>query len=348
LEQIAERLLAQEMRIGIIETSNAVEQLRPEWESLWARIPQAGPFQNPDWLLPWWRHIGNGQLFFLTIRDGAELVGIAPFYVHSDGGVRQLTLLGNGVSDTCDLLIDPNCPGAEAALAHEIERCGACWDCYDFRDLPASSILIHLCRGGVCGTLSEDTPCVVLGLANWLAGGERAPCKKLLADLRRCRRRAEEIGPVRIELTQGDAVSDALEALFQIHASRWNALGASGMLCGASVQAFHHEVAERFARRGWLRLCRLYVGHRLAAVTYGFCVRRRAYYYIGGFDPEFSRLGAGRIILDEVIRQAAQEGAAEFDFLRGEEGYKLRWGGRPRPQYRVKSPPVSHVSRDVA
>jgi CelD/BcsL family acetyltransferase involved in cellulose biosynthesis len=45
------------------------------------RLPGATPFQHPDWLLPWWRHIGGGVLFVIAIQDGGEL---APFYVHAD------------------------------------------------------------------------------------------------------------------------------------------------------------------------------------------------------------------------------------------------------------------------
>jgi hypothetical protein len=35
----------------------------------------------PGWLLAWWRHIApdNALLRAIEIRDGAELVGLAPF-----------------------------------------------------------------------------------------------------------------------------------------------------------------------------------------------------------------------------------------------------------------------------
>jgi len=69
-----------------------------------------------------------------------------------------------------------------------------------------------------------------------------------------------------------------------------------------------------------------------------FCVKRRGYSYIGGFAPEFAQLGAGRLIMNAIIDQAAAEGATEFDFLRGQEDYKLRWGGKIVQQYRVALP----------
>jgi CelD/BcsL family acetyltransferase involved in cellulose biosynthesis len=104
------------------------------------------------------------------------------------------------------------------------------------------------------------------------------------------------------------------------------------------VEAFHHEVAQRFAQRRWLRLYRLYFGTRMAAANYGFYLRSRAYSYIGGFDPDLANLSPGRIIIHQAICDAAQEGAVEFDFLRGAEEYKYRWGGKTRAQHRLRSP----------
>jgi CelD/BcsL family acetyltransferase involved in cellulose biosynthesis len=35
-----------------------------------------------------------------------------------------------------------------------------------------------------------------------------------------------------------------------------------------------------------------------------------------------------------AMREAAREGASEFDLLRGGEAYKRRWGAEPRPTFR--------------
>jgi hypothetical protein len=52
--------------------------LRPEWRALWRRCPAATPFQSPAWLLPWWRHLGGGELLAIAVRDGERLVGDGP------------------------------------------------------------------------------------------------------------------------------------------------------------------------------------------------------------------------------------------------------------------------------
>jgi len=58
--------------------------------------------------------------------------------------------------------------------------------------------------------------------------------------------------------------------------------------------------------------------------------RRRFYYYLGGFDPEYARISPGQV--DDRPRDYASdcEGACEFDFLRGQEDYKYKWGATNR------------------
>jgi CelD/BcsL family acetyltransferase involved in cellulose biosynthesis len=326
------------MQVGEIEKPGELEKLRPEWVALWQRTA-AGPFQHPDWLLTWWRHLGNGELWTVTVRDRDRLVAVAPFCIYSDDTrrIRQLTLVGNGISDSCDILLDPDAPGAGQALAGRLLVRQHYWRSYDFRDLPANSFLVQLVRDRFGAPAIEDAPCVVLPLDHWRASPAGSGPARIVADLRRCRRRAEELGRVRIELAATSQLFEAFAGLFSLHSSRWRALGQHGVLDGTGLQDFHREVAERFAERRWLRLYRLFFGDTLAATNYGFCLRSRAYSYIGGFDPALARLSPGKMIIHRFISESVAEGAAEFNFLRGAEEYKFRWGGKCRWQYRLRS-----------
>jgi CelD/BcsL family acetyltransferase involved in cellulose biosynthesis len=54
-----------------------------------------------------------------------------------------------------------------------------------------------------------------------------------------------------------------------------------------------------------------------------------------GFDPKLKRMSPGAIIIAHAIQEAISRGLKEFDFLRGSESYKYRWGARDRETYRV-------------
>ncbi len=49
------------------------------------------------------------------------------------------------------------------------------------------------------------------------------------------------------------------------------------------------------------------------------------YYYQTGISLEGEKKSAGRVLLSLFIEQAFAEGCREFDFLRGNEGFKYFW-----------------------
>src|SRR4051794_28751412 len=87
---------------------SGLEALAPEWRRLF-EASLAGPFQSPDWLIPWARTFISQGLWTLAMRRAGRLIGLAPLFVHTRArdGARQLTLLGNGISDHLDLIAAP-------------------------------------------------------------------------------------------------------------------------------------------------------------------------------------------------------------------------------------------------
>src|SRR3954471_8664082 len=64
------------LHVQPVTTGAQLEALRSEWQELWLRDPKATPFQSPSWLIPWWHHLGQGELLSLALRDhGEKLVG---------------------------------------------------------------------------------------------------------------------------------------------------------------------------------------------------------------------------------------------------------------------------------
>lgn len=317
-----------------VESSDELLRLYPEWRELWARVPSATPFQSPDWLLPWWRHLGCGNLFVLTLRRGGRLVGIAPFCIRNDcEGRRRLLAVGNGVSDYFDALLEPTIqnPGAALLLAHLVRRADL-WDTCDLRELPPEAALLTApSPHGLADECSELEPCPVLTLpATDGALRDRVPAITL-RNLRQATRRAAALGRVGIERAEPDTLPVLLEALFSLHASRWRERGQAGVLATAAVRAFHRDVAAAFLSNGVLRLYALRVGETIAAVYYGFLSHGRAYAYLSGFNPRPPRQSYGTLVIGHAIKEAILEGAREFDFLRGREAYKYAWGAVDRP-----------------
>jgi len=325
-------------RLERLTSLDQLELLRPEWAELWGRCPSATPFQSPDWLIAWWRHLGQGELWVLALRDETHLRAVAPFVI-TEAPVscqRQLLLLGTGISDYLDLLIEPEFESvaAEAILSY-LDSHHDSWDVGDFQQLPGTSALLALeTLPGWKSQITVQEVCPVLRLPS---DEQELPAYvplQMMAKLRYYRKRAEKAAPTQVEAVDADNFQDLFESLLRLHQARWGARGQNGVLADERLKEFHREVARRFLARGALRLYGLRVGAETVASLYAFSHRRRSFYYLGGFKPEFAPLSPGTLMIGYAIEQAIQEGAAEFDFLRGREAYKYLWGARGRLNYR--------------
>ena len=318
------------MRIACILSDAEMRDLVPEWTALWRRVPGVTPFQSPAWLMAWWKHFGTGAPRVLTARAGERLAGVLPLYALAESCVRKLLPIGIGLSDYIDALVEPAFPDAGAAMLAAVADIPDWDECY-LPDLPQGGVL-HGARGpaGLAEERGNSVPCPVLKLPDSEAAlGEVVP-RKTLRDLRQAASRAEAAGGVRIETADAGTLPSMLDDLFRLHKARWRSRGEPGVLADPTVRAFHSDAAPSLAAEAMLRLYRLHIGERVAAVYYGFAWRGRSYAYIGGFDPDMPRLSPGALILHYAIGQAIAEGSREFDFLRGGEAYKYAWGAVDR------------------
>jgi CelD/BcsL family acetyltransferase involved in cellulose biosynthesis len=330
------------LEIEEITTTEGLEQLRPEWSALWASCPTATPFQAPEWLIPWWRHIGEGTLWTLALRHAGCLVGLAPLYIYVKPGttVREVFPVGIATTDYLDALFAPGftCCGAAAVLAHLDAHCQR-WDVCDWQQLrPTSALLrVPLPEGWQEETTVQDT-CPVLALPATVEAWRGRLSPRLSKHLRYAWRRLEKLGAVSVERASQENLHALLASLLHLHSARWSARGSMGVLAPTGVQKAHQETVPGLLALGLLRFYSLRLADDIVASFYGFthtaAGKKRAYFYLSGFDPALAALSLGSLMIDYAVREAIAEGAAEFDFLRGREAYKYRWGAQDVLTYR--------------
>ena len=297
---------------------------------------QASPFQSPAWLLPWWTHVGQGTLASVAFRcaDTGELAGFAPLYVYARPGTgeRHLFPLGIATTDRLDILVRPGWRGPVArALAAHLAAHRDEWDVFEAPQLHGRRRTARRALAARVGharsTKASRIRC--------------CPCRRRSRP-RWCRpwpthrRRAAREGEVAYERADARTLAAWLATLERLHAQRWARRDLPGVLRGAGVMAWHRESAPRLLQAGLLRLLGLRLGGKPLAVLYVLAdapalAHRRWFYYLGGFDPEAAALSPGTLLVGHAIEQAQAEGAAVFDFLRGAEPYKRRWGATNQP-----------------
>ena len=311
----------------LVTCSLRLEELEEDWRELWSLLPDATPFQSPDWLLPWWKHYGEGQLFSLAFWDGARLVGLAPLQIFRSAAdpTRRLFLLGTGNSDYLDALFHPAWRRACCnALMAEIAKRSDCWDVCSFQRLrPGSPFLEEMDEhSGFRVEQAEQVPCVAVDLQNPGHGAVMLRRSQSYA------RKLQGVNRYSLEETSAVTVDEFSDALERLHQQRWREEGCRGALSTARDRSFHRMVARRFLNAGMLMFYGIRMAGKLIAVIYGYRVRDRVYSYLSGFDLEYARKSVGAITIGHAMQRAIHSGCQAFDFLQGNEKYKYSWGGR--------------------
>lgn len=317
-------------------SGEALSSLAVEWNALVDRDPSATPFHRPGWLIPWWRHFGSGELHALTFRRNDQLAGILPMFVHQWQGRRQVTMVGNGVTDFLGLTAEPTVSRDCTRLALDYLR-NQRWDVCEWADLRSDSPLIAAAYSHPGTHVSSDLPCTSAPLPPDPDAYAAILPHGLRRTIRLAERRLERDGDLRYETLRGDPGRQLLEDLYRLHESRWaDRGGPESMLDHPPVQQFLAEAASEFAANGKLRLYAMRYRGEIAAVILALLDKGRAWGYITGMDPSLSRFSPGSLVLGYAIRDAIREGASAWEFLRGDESYKFQWGARTIEKRRVR------------
>lgn len=303
------------------------------WWRLWERSTCATPFQTPAWLGACAEFFG-GEVALLTEAPGSGSDARLLMPLVRRGS--RVEWLGADVSDHQDVLRADDTP--EAEMRHRIVQMLegiSGWNEVVLANVPAASPIRRLegpARWQVTVRRSEVSPASELRSG---AGSNELLSHGLLKSLRYEWRRLERAFRVRVRSIGSEELDEGLESLFRLHEMRWSARGQEGVLASSRVRALHRKAAHGLARAGLLRMFALELDDAWRGVLYGFAANGVFYYYIGGFDPALARYSPGNLLILHALEQAIEEGCHTFDFLRGGEAYKYRWGATDRPLYTV-------------
>ncbi len=316
----------------VVDTTAGLAGLRRVWERIESSSEEPAPFLTWEWQESWWAVFSaSHRPRTLVVSHDGEVVGIAPLCLSLR---REGTLQfagGEDLSDQLGLLARPGFEEqvAEATVAWASGSGALELDLHFLRDwgweLPALERAVA--RQGLTLEVhpEEVSPAIDLP-ASFDEYLSLRLGKKDRHELRRKMRRLEQERPGwRLVGPEELGLEPALTAFLKLlRASRED----KDHFLTPEVERFFREVAERFQRRGWLRLALLEEGGRLAAGIFGFCLGRVWYLYNSGYDPAEAHLSPGLLCVAEGLRGAIEAGCRQADLLRGNEGYKYRLGAQ--------------------
>lgn len=318
------------------------QDLRTEWNALLEESVSHVPFLRHEYLQTWWNTRGGGEwpraeLTLVTARQDGRLAGIAPlFFTPDHDGRPSLMLLGSiEISDYLDLIVrpgdlDPFLDGLLAFLRSDSLPGWDALDLYNILDHSPSLAALEQAAGrhglGYHSQNLQHSPYIPLpgDWETYLAGID----KKQRHEIRRKMRRAESAeAPIRWRVT-GDRARleediDAFLALMDQDPEKQAFLK-------QPMRATLRETVRCAFDEGCLQLSFLEVDGQPAAAYLSFDYLNRLWVYNSGFDRRFMEYSPGWVLLGYLLQWANQAGRSEFDFMRGDEEYKYRFGALDR------------------
>lgn len=318
------------------------------WNALLAESITDVPFLRHEYLIRWWQTRGGGewadpQLVLVSASEGGRLIGIAPLFLAEYEGRQALLLAGSvEISDYLDLIVRAaDLPRFLSGLLDYLASSRpAAWSAFDWYNLPEASptlaaLQAESARRGWAYTreVYRPTPAIALNgsYEAYLASIE----KKQRHEIRRKLRRAEERGARWYLAGDRDDLESAIEAFFKLMEDDRNKAGFLKPLMREQMRAAIHAAHAH----GWLWLAFLEIEGVKAAAALNFDYRNRLWGYNSGVDHRFLELSPGWVLLAYTLQWAAEHGRDEFDFMRGGEEYKYRFGAVDRHVMRVRVDP---------
>jgi len=331
------------MQLEIIHTFDALRA--DEWNNLLNHSASDVPFLRYEYLNTWWNTRGGGEwktgeLYIILGRQDqtGELLGIAPFFLTTNlQGEQSLMLLGSiEISDYLDIIARQEDLAAfvEAIFEHLAVDQPAGWQALDLYNLLENSSTLACLENAAARRgwqyAREDLqhcPSIALpgDFEQYLA--EQVE-KKQRHEIRRKMRRAEAFEkPVRWYIVQDeDKLDEETEAFLHLMAQ-----DEEKQRFLTDVMRTQMKLAVHAAfRGGWLQLAFLEVDGKKAAGYLNFDYGNHIWVYNSGLDYGFRELSPGWVLLGHLLQWANENGRQQFDFMRGDEDYKYRFGAVDR------------------
>ena len=307
------------------------------WNALVEQSIADTPFSRYEYLSEWWKTRGGGEwksaeLVLVSASENDQLIGIAPLFIAEYDGHQAVLLIGSiEISDYLDLIVrEADLPRFLSGLIDFLaSSLAGNWSSLDWYNLPDDSLTLTALKAesekrgwDYHEEVYRPTPRIALNgsFEDYLSRID----KKQRHEIKRKMRRAAESGRVQFTVVDKDAdIEPELETFFHL------------MIQDPGKAQFLHEVMRdqmsnsiRVAHdQGYLWLAFLEVDGVKAAASLNFDYKNKFWGYNSGVSREHMELSPGWVLMGHVIQWCCENGRSEFDFMRGDEDYKYRFGG---------------------
>jgi len=317
------------------------------WNALVEQSIADTPFSRYEYLSEWWKTLGGGEwlrqsaeLVLVSAAENDQLIGVAPLFITEYEGQQALMLVGSiEISDYLDLIVREQdlsrfLSGLLDFLASSEERAGSPhpynWSAIDWYNIPDTSptraaLSAEFEKRGWSyhAEIYRPTPRIALNgsFEEYLARID----KKQRHEIRRKMRRAAE-SDLNVRFMIVDENADIESEINDFFHLMTQDSGKAGFLTPLMREQLTVTIRTAF-EQGYLWLAFLEIDGVKVAASLNFDYKNKLWGYNSGVSREHMELSPGWVLLGHTIQWCCENNRYEFDFMRGDEEYKYRFGG---------------------
>ena len=333
-----------------ITSEDDLANLREDWNRLSETAESPNVFTTFDWFRAWNQRFTQEaprrrRLSVLVLKKDGAIVGISPLINRTASRfavvVRKLEFVG--LADYNDFLLGNGPTGQIEAIMDFLVQTQDQWDLVDLRDLPKTGNTLAIVESALSYTgliyriLPEEdrSPYLLID----------APWSGMVSRLSRSSRHTLRNQQYRLERMRGEGLRvrvienpqeepELLEKLIALEGQK----RVNGKLVPPFIGRYpevFQSLFDTLGPRGWIYVALMELGDRPLAWQLGFRCGKRLWDYTKAYDHAFSRFSPGTMLIPAVLDYGFSHGFEEYDFLRGEEPYKMIWNTGYHERFRL-------------
>lgn len=315
-----------QVTMAVIKDIDELNLIGEQWDEF-----AVDPMSGFDWNAAWWDAFqSTGELHVLKFERGGKLIGIGPFYLDRWFGLRRLRFLGSG--KTCSDYVDLICRPEDQTLLD-----GLLAQYLRSQNFPVTELegtrhdrlsvqLISMLKEDFRIEHRDIEPTWMINLPKSWEEFVSGSGSFLRRKIRKAEKRLNS-GEFVLRSTAADLdVDDAFKIFQELHIERYLAKGESGAFDDPNFGPFLRAALHRLCDKRQAEIVTVeHLGTPVGAQI--LLVAETGYqYYQSGYSTEHLKSEPGYMMFTATLKQAIAQGHETFDFLRGNEAYKAKWG----------------------
>jgi len=337
------------MQFELIQDLQTLDQIRFEWNQILSHSrARHVPFLKYEFIRTWWKNLGGGEwesaklCIIIGRSDEGALLGIAPFFQKiNENGKKTLMLVGTKeIADYLDIIIQ--------AENHQIfvdqlfnyldTEPSLDWEIMDLYNISEESQTLDSLRSAAkkrnwSFSIERLQPCPYITLPEdweiYLAALDKKQRHEIRRKLRRIDNYEHPTSWYFIE--QRSELEAGIEAFFELMSQDPE----KARFLTDAMRTQLREIIHAAFDNSWLQLAFLEIDGQKVAGYLNFDHAGHIWVYNSGINFQYGNLSPGWVLLSELIRWSIENGRTSVDFMRGDEGYKYKFGGIDRYVMRV-------------